>query len=394
MGRARTGWHFLQLPGPSNVPDRVLRAISRATIDHRGPDFPALTHEVLRGLRAVFRTEQPVVIYAASGTGGWEAAFVNTLRAGDRVLMFETGQFAVNWIEVARRFGLQIDVVETDWRRGADPDIIEQRLREDRAHTYRAVALVHNETSTGAMTRLAEVRRAMDSAQHPALLIVDAVSSVGCLDYRHDEWGIDVTIAASQKGLMLPPGLAFLAISQKARVASREATLPRSYWDWNPMIARNAEGYFPHTPSTNLLFGLREALAMLDEEGLEQVFCRHARYGRAARCAVQQWGLDTQCERADEQSDVLTTVVMPEGHDADQFRQLVHDRFNMSLGTGLGKLKGRVFRIGHVGDFNDLMLIATLAGVEAGLALSGVPIRRAGVAVATDSLVGLVERPV
>jgi alanine-glyoxylate transaminase/serine-glyoxylate transaminase/serine-pyruvate transaminase len=377
------------LPGPSNVPERVLRAISRATIDHRGPDFPALTHEILTGLRAVFRTDGPVVIYAASGTGGWEAALVNTMSAGDRVLMFETGQFAVNWIEVARRFGLQVDVVETDWRRGADPDIIEERLCDDRAHTYRAVALVHNETSTGALTRLAEVRAAMDRAGHPALLLVDAVSSVGCLDYRHDEWGVDVTIAASQKGLMLPPGLAFLAMSGKARAAARQATLPRSYWDWNPMLARNADGYFPHTPATNLLFGLREALAMLAEEGLDQVFCRHARYGRAARCAVQQWGLDTQCARADEQSDVLTTVIMPDRHDADEFRTLVHDRFNMSLGMGLGRLKGRVFRIGHVGDFNDLMLIATLAGVEAGLALQGVPIRRGGVSAATDSLSGL-----
>jgi alanine-glyoxylate transaminase/serine-glyoxylate transaminase/serine-pyruvate transaminase len=330
-------------------------------------------------LRTVFRTRHAVVVYPASGTGGWEASLVNTLSPGDRVLMFETGQFAINWIEVARRFGLNVDVVQTDWRRGADPDIIEQKLAEDQGHTYRAIGLVHNETSTGAMTRLAEVRRAIDRSGHPALLLVDAVSSVGCMDYRHDEWGVDVTIAASQKGLMLPPGLAFLAISEKARAASREARLPRSYWDWNPMLAKNAEGYYPYTPSTNLLYGLREALAMLREEGLEQVFCRHARYGRAARLAVQTWGLSTQCERADEQSDVLTTVVMPEDHDADRFRKLVHDRFNMSLGTGLGKLKGRVFRIGHVGDFNDLMLAGTLAGVESGLALCGVPIRRGGV---------------
>ena len=277
-------------------------------------------------------------------------------------------------------------MVETDWRRGADPDIVEQRLHADRAHTYRAVALVHNETSTGALTRIADARRAIDSAQHPALLLVDAVSTVGCLDYRHDEWGVDVSIAASQKGLMLPPGLAFLAISEKARAAASRAALPRSYWDWNPMLARNAEGYFPHTPATNLLFGLREALAMLAEEGLEQVFCRHARYGRAARCAVQHWGLSVQCEHAQDQSDVLTTVVMPQGHDADRVRKLIHDRYNMSLGTGLGKLKGRVFRIGHVGDFNDLMLIGTLGGVESGLALSGVPIQRGGVDAALRSL--------
>jgi len=384
--RTRTGRHFLQLPGPSNVPDRVLRAISRGTIDHRGPDFPALTRALIEGLRAVFRTDSAVVMYPASGTGGWEAALVNTLSPGDRVLMFETGQFALNWIHVARRFGVHVDVIETDWRRGADPALLEERLRDDRGHTFRAVALVHNETSTGAMTRIAEARRAINRAGHPALLLVDAVSSVGCMDYRHDEWGVDVTIAASQKGLMLPPGLAFLAISAKAQAASRTAALPRSYWDWNPMLASNADGFFPYTPSTNLLFGLRESLAMLEEEGLEQVFCRHARYGRAARSAVQAWGLSTQCERADEQSDVLTTVVMPQGHDADRFRGLVHDRFNMSLGTGLGKLKGRVFRIGHVGDFNDLMLAGTLAGVESGLALSGVPIRRGGVDAALRSL--------
>jgi alanine-glyoxylate transaminase/serine-glyoxylate transaminase/serine-pyruvate transaminase len=379
VSRARTGWHFLQLPGPSNVPERVLQAIARATIDHRGPDFPALTQEILSGLRAVFRTEGAVVVFAGSGTGGWEAALVNTLSPGDRVLMFETGQFAVNWIEVARRFGMVVDVVETDWRRGADPQIIEERLRADTTHSYRAVGLVHNETSTGALTRIADARRAIDSAQHPALLMVDAVSTVGCMDYRHDEWGVDVSIAASQKGLMLPPGLAFLAISEKARAASQQAKLARSYWDWSPMIARNAEGYFPHTPATNLLFGLREALTMLAEEGLEQVYCRHARYGRAARHAVQYWGLDLQCARAEEQCDVLTAVVMPQGHDADRVRNLIHDRYNMSLGTGLGKLKGKVFRIGHVGDFNDLMLIAALAGVESGLALSGVPIQRGGV---------------
>jgi alanine-glyoxylate transaminase / serine-glyoxylate transaminase / serine-pyruvate transaminase len=357
----------------------VLHAMARATIDHRGPDFPALTHEVLSGLRTVFCTEGAVVMFAGSGTGGWEAAFVNTLSPGDRVLMFETGQFAVNWIEVARRFGLVVDVVATDWRRGADPQIIEERLRQDTTHSYRAVALVHNETSTGAMTRIVDARRAIDAAQHPALLLVDAVSTVGCMEYRHDEWGVDVSIAASQKGLMLPPGLAFLALSEKARAASQQAKLPRSYWDWDPMLARNAEGYFPHTPATNLLFGLREALHMLAEEGLEQVHCRHARYGRAARHAVQHWGLGLQCARADEQCDVLTAVVVPQDHDADRVRKLIHDRYNMSLGTGLGKLKGRVFRIGHVGDFNDLMLVATLAGVESGLALSGVPIQRGGV---------------
>jgi alanine-glyoxylate transaminase/serine-glyoxylate transaminase/serine-pyruvate transaminase len=388
VSRTRTGRHFLQLPGPTNVPERVLAAISRATIDHRGPDFPELTREVLSGLRSVMQTTGDVVMYPASGTGGWEAAFVNTLSPGDRVLMFNTGQFAANWIDVARRFALDVDVVETDWRRGAEPEIIEQRLTADRNHTYRAVALVHNETATGAMTRIAEARKAMNSARHPALLLVDAVSSVGCMEYRHDGWGVDVTIAASQKGLMLPPGLAMLAMSGKALEASRSARLPRAYWDWAPMLERNAEGYYPYTPSTNLLFGLREALAMLAEEGLANVVRRHERYGRATRCAVQTWGLETQCARDDEHSDVITAVVMPDGHDADVFRALVHERFNLSLGMGLGRLRGRVFRIGHLGDFSDTMLLGTLAAVESGLVLSGVPIRRGGVDAAMRSLEG------
>ncbi len=386
MTRPPTGWHFLQLPGPSNVPARVLEAIGRATIDHRGPDYPALTHAVLNGLRPLFGTSGPVVVFPASGTGGWEAALANTLSPGDRVLFFETGQFAANWVEVARRFGLDVEVVPTDWRRGADPALLEERLSADREHAIAAVALVHNETSTGAMTRVAEARQAMDRARHPALLLVDAVSSVGSLEYRHDTWHVDVTIAASQKGLMLPPGLAFLAMSDKAMQASERARLPRSYWDWRPMLAQNAAGFFPYTPATNLLYGLREALIMLEEEGLEAVVRRHARHGRAAREAVRAWGLETQCAVPEELSDVLTAVVMPDGHDADAFRGLVLERFNMALGTGLGRLKGRVFRIGHVGDLNDLMLIGALAGVESGLALSGVPIRRGGVDAALRSL--------
>jgi len=377
--RTRTGWHFLQLPGPSNVPDRVLRAMGRATIDHRGPEFPPFTREIFDGLQSVFSTGEPVMIFPASGTGGWEAAVVNTLSPGDRVLMFETGMFAVNWIDVARRFGLDVDVVPTDWRRGADPEIVHQRLTADNAHSYRAVAVVHNETSTGAATRIADVRRAMNAAAHPALLMVDAVSSVASMEYHHDDWQVDVTIGASQKGLMLPPGLAFIVASRRARDAAQRATLPRAYWDWERMIARNAEGFFPYTPATNLLYGLREALAMLVEEGLDNVIRRHARYGRATRAAVRTWGLDTQCARADEHGDVLTAVVLPDGHDADGFRKLVFERFNMSLGTGLGRLEGRVFRIGHVGDFNDLMLAGTLAGVESGLALAGVPVKRGGV---------------
>ena len=386
MTRPPTGWHFLQLPGPSNVPARVLDAISRATTDHRGPDFPELTNAVLAGLRGVMRTSGQVVVFPASGTGGWEAALVNTLSPGDRVLFVETGQFAANWTEVARRFGLDVEVVPTDWRRGADPAVLEERLSADTDHSIAAVAVVHNETSTGAMTRVADVRSAMDRAGHPALLLVDAVSSVGSVDYRHDEWRVDVTVSASQKGLMLPPGLAFLARSERAVEAAKDARLPRSYWDVDAMVAQNEKGYFPYTPATNLLFGLREALAMLEEEGLDAVFRRHARHARAARDAVRAWGLETQCVVAEELSDVLTGVVMPDGHDADRFRTLVLERFNMALGTGLGRLKGRIFRIGHVGDMNDLMLIAALAGVESGLTLASVPIERGGVDAAMRSL--------
>jgi alanine-glyoxylate transaminase/serine-glyoxylate transaminase/serine-pyruvate transaminase len=386
MTRPPTGWHFLQLPGPSNVPARVLEAIARATVDHRGPDFPELTTAVLDGLRAVFRTSGDVVVFPASGTGGWEAALVNVLSPGDRVLFVETGHFAAAWSGVARRFGLDVEVIETDWRRGAEPDRIEERLSADREHAIVAVAIVHNETSTGAATRMGAVRAALDRAGHPALLLVDAVSSLGSLDYRHDEWRVDVTVSASQKGLMLPPGLAFHAVAPRALEAAKSAKLPRSYWDWQAMLAQSAKGYFPYTPATNLLFGLREALAMLAEEGLDAVIRRHARHGRAARAAVQAWGLETRCIVPDEMSDVLTAVVMPAGHDADRFRALVLDRFNMALGTGLGRLAGRVFRIGHVGDLNDLMLLGALAGAESGLALAGVPIRRGGVDAAMRSL--------
>lgn len=386
MTRPPTGWHFLQLPGPSNVPARVLEAISRPTTDHRGPDFPELTNAVLAGLRSVMRTSGQVVVVPASGTGGWEAALVNTLSPGDRVLFFETGQFAANWAEVARRFGLDVEVVPTDWRRGAEPAQLEERLSGDSGHSIAAVAVVHNETSTGAMTRVADVRSAMDRAGHPALLLVDAVSSVGSVDYRHDEWRVDVTVSASQKGLMMPPGLAFLARSERAAEAAKDARLPRSYWDMDAMVAQTEKGYFPYTPATNLLFGLRESLAMLEEEGLDAVFRRHARHARAVREAVHAWGLGTQCVVPDEMSDVLTAVVMPDGHDADRFRTLVLERFNMALGTGLGRLKGRIFRIGHVGDMNDLMLIAALAGVESGLTLASVPIERGGVDAAMRSL--------
>lgn len=380
------GWHFLQLPGPTNVPGRVLEAMARPTVDHRGPDFPELTRACIDGLKWVFKTDQTVVIYPASGSGGWEAALVNTLSPGDRVLMCETGQFGLGWAAVAERFGLQVQMVPGDWRRGVDPAAIETRLKNDTERAIKAVCVVHNETSTGAVSPIAEVRAAMDRAVHPALLMVDVVSSLGSIDYRHDEWGVDVAVAGSQKGLMLPAGLSFTAVSDRALDAARRAMLPRSYWDWDQMLRKNEEGYFPYTPATNLLFGLREALEMLREEGLDAVFARHARHGRATRAAVEAWGLELQCARPEDRSDVLTAVRMPDGHDADAFRARVLDRFNMALGSGLGRVAGEVFRIGHLGDMNDLMLLATLSGVESGLALHGAPIERGGVLAAMESL--------
>ena len=380
------GRHFLQIPGPTNTPERILRALSEPTIDHRGPAFGELGRELLAGLKAVFQTESPVVIYPASGSGAWEASLVNTLSPGETVLAFDTGAFAENWAEVARRLGLDVEVVEGNWRRGVDPAELNRRLSADNGHRIKAVLVVHNETSTGVTSRLPDIRRAMDDARHPALLLVDAVSSLGSIDLRHDEWGIDVTLAGSQKGLMLPPGLSFNAISQKALAASKAAKLPRSYWAWDAMLAANATGYFPTTPATNMLFGLREALNMLSEEGLPQVFARHRRLAEATRAAVRAWNLEILCERDDEFSPVVTSVVMPEGHDADRFRQIVLDRFNMSLGSGLGRLKGKVFRIGHLGDFNELMLIGTLGGVELGLSAAGVPFTPGGVSAAMASL--------
>jgi alanine-glyoxylate transaminase/serine-glyoxylate transaminase/serine-pyruvate transaminase len=384
----RSGRHFLQIPGPTNVPDRVLRAIDRPTIDHRGPEFAALGHEVLEGLKQVFRTTGHVIIYPASGTGAWEAALVNTLSPGDRVLMVETGQFAALWQKMATRLGLSVDFIPGDWRHGVDPAVIEQRLAEDRDHGVKAVCVVHNETSTGVTSRIAPVRKAMDRAAHPALLMVDTISSLASIDYRHDEWGVDVTVAGSQKGLMLPPGLSFNAVGAKALAASKRAALPRSYWSWDEMLGPNRSGFFPYTPATNLLYGLREALRMLMEEGLENVFARHARHGEATRRAVRAWGLDILCANPDEYSNSLTAVLLPAGHDADKVREVVRDRFDMSLGTGLGKMQGKVFRIGHLGDFNDLTLAGTLCGVEMGLGLAGVPIRREGVAAALDFLAG------
>ncbi|MGZ5093716.1 MAG: pyridoxal-phosphate-dependent aminotransferase family protein [Burkholderiales bacterium] len=382
-----SGRHFLQIPGPTNVPDRVLRAIDRATIDHRGPEFQRLGHDVLTGLKTVFRTKGPVIIFPASGTGAWEAALVNTLSAGDRVLMYETGHFATLWHGMAKRLGLRPEFLSSDWRHGADPAAIEARLAEDRGHEIKAVCVVHNETSTGVTSRIGEIRKAIDRANHPALFMVDTISSLASIDYRHDEWGVDVTVAGSQKGLMLPPGLSFNAVSSKALSASESANLPRSYWSWEEMLGPNKSGFFPYTPATNLLYGLREALKMLvDEEGLDNVFKRHDRHAEATRRAVRAWGLEVLCLNPAEYSSALTAVLMPGGYSEVDFRKVVLERFNMSLGSGLGKLAQKVFRIGHLGDFNDLTLLGTLAGVEMGLTLSAVPHKAGGVAAAMDYL--------
>ncbi len=386
IDRRPSGRHFLQIPGPTNVPDRVLRAIDRATIDHRGPEFGELGKAVIAGMKRVFRTDADVVIYGASGTGAWEAALVNTLSPGDRVLMAETGQFAVLWKRLAERLGLVVDMIPGDWRHGASSGDIDARLRADTTHAIKAVCVVHNETSTGVATRIAPIREAMNRAGHPALLMVDTISSLGSIDYRHDEWGVDVTVAGSQKGLMLPPGLSFNAISAKALAASKAAKLPRAYWDWADMLASNATGYFPYTPSTNLLYGLHEAIEMLFEEGLDAVFSRHIRFGEATRRAVRAWGLELWCAEPAEYSAALTAILMPEGSNADTFRRVVLDRFDMSLGQGLGKISGKVFRIGHLGWFNDLMLCGTLCGVEMGLDAAGVPHRKGGVQAALDFL--------
>ena len=383
---AKSGRHFLQIPGPTNVPDRVLRALSRPTIDHRGPSFAEIAREAIEGLQQVFRTSGAVVVYPSSGTGAWEASLVNTLSPGDKVLMFETGHFATLWQNMAVRLGLQVDFVPGDWRHGVDPALVEARLVEDRGRAIKAVAIVHNETSTGVTSRVAEVRRRMDAAGHPALLIVDTISSLASIDFRHDEWGVDVSVGCSQKGLMLPPGLGLNAVSDRALAASKSARLPRSYWDWEPMIKDNKAGFFPYTPATNLLYGLQEALRMLLDEGLASVFARHRRHAEATRRAVQAWGLEVVCLNPEEYSSSLTGVMMPGGHDADALRMAILDRFDMSLGTGLGKWKGRIFRIGHLGHFNDLMLCGTLCGVEMGLHRAGIPHRAGGVAAALEFL--------
>ena len=389
----KSGRHFLQIPGPTNVPDRVLRAIDNATMDHRGPDFGKMGLEILEGLKQVFQTKQPVVIYPASGTGAWEAALVNTLSPGDRVLMFETGHFASLWNKMAARLGISVDLIPTDWRRGVDPAAVEAKLKEDRAHAIKAVCVVHNETSTGATSRIAAIRKAIDAAGHPALYMVDTISSLASIDYRHDEWGVDVTVAGSQKGLMLPPGLSFNCVSEKARKASASAKLPRAYWNWEEMLSNNKSGYFPYTPATNLLYGLRESLAMLQEEGLQNVFTRHTRHAEATRRAVRAWGMEVLCAVPEEYSSSLTAVMMPAGHDADRLRKIILEAYDMSLGTGLGRLAGKVFRIGHLGDFNDLTLAGTLAGVEMGLELAGVPHKKGGVLAAFEHLTESARAP-
>ena len=384
----RAGRHFLQIPGPSNVPDRILHAIAYPTMDHRGPEFGELGKTVLSGIRRIFQTEHPVVIYPASGTGAWEAALVNTLSPGDRVLMAETGQFASLWRELAERLGLKPKFLPGDWRHGVVPEQVEAALKADSKGEIKAVCAVHNETSTGTTSRIAEVRQAIDAAGHPALFMVDTISGLASMDYRHDEWGVDVSISGSQKGLMLPPGISFNALSPRALEARKSAGFAVSYWDWLPMLELNASGYFPYTPNTNLLYGLREAIAMLEEEGLANTFARHARFGEATRRAVAAWGLEVQCVEPRDYSNVLTAVRLPEGHDADAFRAKVLERFDMSLGNGLGKIKGRVFRIGHLGDFNDSMLMGTLSNVEMGLSLAGVPHDKGGVDAAMAFLTG------
>ncbi len=382
----RPGRHFLQIPGPTNVPDRVQRAMHAAVMDHRGPDFARLGHEVLEGIKSIFRTSGPVIIFPSSGSGGWESAIVNTLSPGDKVLMYETGQFATLWQQVARRHGLDVEFVPGDWRHGVDPADVERRLTDDRNHAFKAVMIVHNETSTGVTTRVPEIRKAINAARHPALFMIDAVSSLASCELNQDEWQVDVVVSGSQKGLMLPPGLAFNSVSEKALAANQTARLSRSYWDWQQMLKDNAAGYFPYTPATTLLYGLKESIAMLHEEGLDNVFARHNRHAAATRAAVEGWGLENLALDPREYSSSVTAVLMPQGHDADAFRKITLEKFDMSLGAGLGKVKGKVFRIGHLGDFNDLMLMGTLSGVEMGLRAAGVPHKSGGVQAAMDVL--------
>ena len=387
------GRHFLQIPGPTPVPDRILRAMDMPVIDHRGPEFKALGLKVLSGIKTIFKTASPVFIYPSSGTGAWEAALVNSLSPGDTVLMYETGHFATLWKTMASKLGLQPHFIASDWRSGADANAIEARLREDKAHAVKAVCVVHNETSTGATSRIDEVRRAIDAARHPALFMVDTISSLASIDYRHDEWGVDVTVGGAQKGLMLPPGLGFNAVSDKALAAAKAAKLPKSYFAWEDMLSANREGFFPYTPATNLLYGLAEAIDMLHEEGLDRVFARHDRHAEGVRRAVKAWGLEIWCKEPKDYSSSLTAILMPTGHNADAFRRTALEHFDVSLGTGLSKIAGKVFRIGHLGDTNDLTMVATVAGVEMALKLAGVPHKGEGVRAAMDYFATTAKRP-
>ena len=374
MTSRKAGRHFLQIPGPSAVPDRILQAIGRQTIDHRGPDFADIGKAALDGMKSIFQTQKGhVIIYPASGTGAWEAALINTLSAGDRVLMYETGHFSMLWMKMAKRLGLRPEFIEGDWRGGADPSAIADRLREDTNHEIKAVCVVHNETSTGSVSPIADVRAAIDATNHPALFMVDSISGLASVDFQFDDWGVDVCVSGSQKGLMLPPGISFNCVNERALDVARSGGMARSYWDWQDMVDMNANGYFPYTPATNMLYGLIEAVAMIHEEGLENVFERHARHGRATRAAVRAWGLDVQCRQQGQESGVLTAVVMPDGHSADRFRKTALEQFDISLGNGLSKVADRVFRIGHLGDFNDAMLMGTLSGIEMALAKADVP---------------------
>ncbi|MCC5977350.1 MAG: aminotransferase class V-fold PLP-dependent enzyme [Salinarimonas sp.] len=388
MSSIATGRHFLQIPGPTNCPLPVLEAIARPTIDHRGPEFKRLAGNVLERIRPIFGTREPVVIFPASGTGAWEAALVNTLSPGDHILMFETGWFASLWRKLAERLGLKAEILPGDWRGGVDASAIEARLREDRAGTIKAVCVVHNETSTGVASEIPALRKALDAAGHPALLMVDTISSLASIEYAHDAWGVDVTVAGSQKGLMLPPGLSFNAVSPKARAAAAKAKLPRAFWDWEDMIAANESAVFPYTPATNMLQGLKVAIELLQAEGMENVFARHERAARATRAAVAHWGFETQCADPARHSASLTAVRLPEGHSADGLRAVILERANMSLGNGLGQLADRVFRIGHLGDFNDASVTGTIAGVELGLKQAGIPHRGGGVEAALGILAG------
>ena len=381
------GKHFLQLPGPSNVPDRILRAMDYPTIDHRGPEFSNLANDCLEGIKTIFKTKSNVIIYPASGTGAWEAALVNTLNEDDLVLMVETGHFASLWNKMAHKLGIKTEFLKTDWQRGAMPEKIYERLKKDPKNLIKAVCVVHNETSTGSTSRIKEVRDAINSANHDALLMVDTISGLASMEYKHDEWGVDVTVSGSQKGLMLPPGLSFNAISEKAIKISKKSGMRRSYWDWEEQIEANRSGSFPYTPATNLLYGLKEAIKMLHEEGLDKVFKRHDRHAKATRLAVQAWGLEVLCKEKRDYSSVLTAVVLPGNHNADNLRRIILENFNMSLGNGLSKLSGKVFRIGHLGDFNDLMLMGTLTGIEMGLDLAGIPHQKGGAAKASEALI-------